>query len=605
MNKFRHERPAFKFAEWQRLTEPEEQNRLWFDWWCDEDDHQALIAALGGKPTAVPSRTPYEADPAPPLNVPARQGFRSAPLWLLSDPDDIRAALTRHDDFSNAPYADLGGGSFLLAQDPLPQGAQGPDWHAEQRQLIGSLLAAFTGGAAPQPASSPLRELAKVSVQQAALTALVRDEFDVAVLAEQAVLRYLGQLYGFAVHDHGLLEDASRSVYHALQYVTVGQHFVTEPALLPQARQQLARLAARCSELMESYEWLRRSPRRYGPSNRRAWPDGVTPWSTQPFNGLHPPLLARLARLPGPLSGRDRASLAAALLAGTGGNLVSAACLVVDKLMDDTAAMKVVQALAPDAELSAILGPMLAVRPPLPAVPRRTKRDGVILSDGTKLNADTDCLVLLEGLAKQSCPHAWGEVAAGGAAHACLGQALITPLLEQLVHRVARLPLLRRALDPLTGQPLPLKRRWGFGCTSLPLFHERNQREAGGRARRHNLIVVMRVKSPVGEHAAALRRLIIGAVPRIDQVLRDFKHVEHAWFELSDGDGQLVLRTLYEGDFDSYIKHFAVFAGDLFDRLFAHIEDAPPMPVAEFPDEFVETIRRFNRAPLGGFLYGA
>jgi hypothetical protein len=59
------------------------------------------------------------------------------------------------------------------------------------------------------------------------------------------------------------------------------------------------------------------------------------------------------------------------------------------------------------------------------------------------------------------------------------------------------------------------------------------------------------------------------------------------------------------GDFESYVEHFALDAGDLFDLLFEHIEDAPPRPVREHPQEFVALIARYNRPPAGGYLFSA
>ena len=621
MNRDRHDRPTFDIRQLHGLSE-EAANRLVFDWWCDEQDRLQFIQAIHGRPRAVPSRSPLQADPAPWFDAQAPQGWRAPPLYLLTARQDIAAALTQPGQFSNAPYAQLAGGAFLLAQDPTPGTV--PDWHDEQRRFITSLLGTYVAASGCPHGillNANLLALADKAVEQAALTALARDAFDLAAFAEQAMLRYMGLLYGFATHDHGLLEEASRSVYRALQYVAVGQHFVSEAAALPAARQAAGRLAARCAELAQQYVDLDRSPRRYGPEDLRRLPEGVQPLVRLGLSALGTPLLARLHQPTQRLSGRDRAMVAATLLAGTVGNVVSAACLVLDSLVDlprvppaaalagpppppwtslEQAQAVPLEALAPPLET------LLAARPPLPLVPRRTVTN-VTLTGGVTLPAGTDCLVLLEALAGQPGGHAWGHAATGTAVHPCLGQALTLPLLVQLVHRVLKLPRLRRGIDGLTGRPLPLERLWGFGCTSLPLHHNRQQdlAQEQPRRRRTNLIVVMRVKSPQAVHAPALQRLIAGAIPRIDQVLKDFRHVVHAWFEMSDDETQLQLRTLYEGDFDSYIRHFALQAGDLFDRLFDHLEDAPPRPVAEYPMEFVETIRRFNRTPLGAYLYGS
>ena len=87
--------------------------------------------------------------------------------------------------------------------------------------------------------------------------------------------------------------------------------------------------------------------------------------------------------------------------------------------------------------------------------------------------------------------------------------------------------------------------------------------------------------------------------------MKDFNHLHFAWFEFSDDDSQLVLRTIYDGQFEAYVQFFALQAGELFDGLFEYLEGAPPRPVAEHPHEFVEILRRFNRAPLGGYLFSA
>jgi hypothetical protein len=45
--------------------------------------------------------------------------------------------------------------------------------------------------------------------------------------------------------------------------------------------------------------------------------------------------------------------------------------------------------------------------------------------------------------------------------------------------------------------------------------------------------------------------------------------------------------------------------GPLFDRIFEHIEDPPPMPVDKFPKDFVEKIRRYNHPPAAGYFFSA
>ncbi|MDZ7811848.1 MAG: hypothetical protein U5L74_01470, partial [Ideonella sp.] len=84
-----------------------------------------------------------------------------------------------------------------------------------------------------------------------------------------------------------------------------------------------------------------------------------------------------------------------------------------------------------------------------------------------------------------------------------------------------------------------------------------------------------------------------------------FGGVHFAWFEFTEDERSLVLRTIYDGPFEAYVQHFALFAGDLFDGLFEYLEGAPPRPVASHVFEFVETLKRLNRGPLGAYLYSA
>jgi hypothetical protein len=186
------------------------------------------------------------------------------------------------------------------------------------------------------------------------------------------------------------------------------------------------------------------------------------------------------------------------------------------------------------------------------------------------------------------------------ARHDCLGQSFIEPLLRVLLHQTLHLRGLEPCLDARTGEVLKPERLWGMGVMRYPLRHDREE-----RVRQQPLIVIMRVKSPIALHAARLREIIRCGVPRIESALKGSGIVHFAWFEFMDNDSLLALRTVYDGDFDAYIEHFALKTGDLFDLLFQNLEDAPPMPVAEHPHAFIETVRRFNRTPLGGYFYSA
>jgi hypothetical protein len=622
----RYVRPPFDINELNGKTD-EESNRLIFDWWCDEGDLQdppptgrssdrlLYIAKLKGEPKWIPSRAPHQNDPAPPITVPAPQGFR--PVCLLSDPGDVRKALTNTDDFSNLPYAALGGASFILGLDP-GTGDKGIDWHKKHHYLITEALRVY------EPA--PLRIMTKKAVEQAALTSLARAHFDMAEFAEQATLRAAGILFGYGFQDHTLLQETSRATYRALQYLAVGQHFVTEPGTLPAAQQALGRLAARTSELTDDYTRLHRSPRIYGQEDRRELPVGVQPWSELGLSSLGEPLLQRLTAIVDPpdpshppyppltgqsLSGRDRAIVAATLLAGTLGNIQSAACLLLQFLLTDRLCgqglREKFRTMSYDnGELETALASLMCKFPPVPVLPRRTRENSVTLN-GVTIPPDTDCLLLLEALSDTSppqeampCPHIWGDVRGSlSAVHACLGRALSLPLIAALVHHTLNLPNLRVELDPLNGDTPKVERLWGFACTKYGLLYNQEQRK------QQNLIVCMPVKPPISENAMRLRQLIAAGAPRIDHVLSSFGHLHFAWFEFTEGDRELVLRTVYDGQLEPYLQYFALYAGDVFDGLFEFLEGAPPSPVAEHPEEFVATLVAINRSPLGGYLYSA
>lgn len=576
---------AFDAAELQGLG-PSLRNRLIWDWWCDDGTRRDLLAHWGDQVQTIPSRWPRQDDPAPPFTQPSPQGHRCLHLFLHRD--SVNTVLRDAHRFSNQPYAALGGAGFMLAQDPPPPGG-GPNWQAIQHRVVKAALGKYP--------LAELRLLAKRAVRQASLGTLTVERFDLAAWAEQAALRFLGQLAGFGFQDHALLEDCARATYRALHYLSFAQHFVSEPGCLPAGQQALARLSQRASALMTEYAELRRNPRAFEPAATACWPVGVQPWSELNLSGLGEPLLQKFAALDGPLSGRDLATIAACLVAGTAGNLVNAACDLGPWVVDEALTLR--DQPPSDDDLEQTVRERLQARPPIRVVPRRVRGDTVVLQ-GVTLRDDDDILLLLRDDAanQSSCPHAWGQTQQGDAVHACLGDRLATVLLAALVRELAALPALRRVLDPLDGLPQGIEREWGLIANRLPLAHDRER-----RCGHHNLIVSMRVKAPMSENAAKLRRLIATGLPRIEHVLRDFGQVHFAWFEFSDDDSRLVLRTIYDGDFDGYLSFFAQRAGDLFDHLFDYLEDAPPRPVRQHPLEFIDTIRRHNRTPLAGYLF--
>lgn len=590
----RVKRPAFDINELNGLSD-EAATRLQFDWLRDDDDRASWLKARPKELFWIPSRAPVQDDPAPPRSVPVPQGH--VRVALLRNRNDVARALSSPQEFGNVPYAELGGASFMLAIDP-GAGHGGTDWHDEQRKVATAAL---------HYAADGLAAAAGRACEQAELLSLRAPQFDMAEWAEQAALRYFALLFGFAGRDHTVLEDAARAGYRALQYLIIGRHFTSEPGTLPAAQQALARLAARSAALLDEYSLLARSPRRPLPPAQvhpaATWPDGVQPWSELQLSMLCQPVLKRLPSLAGQLNGQDLCNVVGGLLVGTVGNVQTALCQMVQHLLARPQELLRVKALC-GAALQAEVSRLLYLLPPVPFLPRRTLED-VTVTGGT-VEAGTDCILALRPKGEAGCPHAWGSVPdtasppEEAAPHACLGRALIEPLLCALLQRTLALPGLAERLDGLTGERLKPERLWGMGCMRYLLRHDREKRRV-----QQPLIVVMRIKSPQAENAERLRRVVRSGAPRIEWALQDSRHVHMAWFEFMENDTLLALRTVYDGDFDAYIEHFALKVGDLFDQLFECIEGAPTLPVAENPNDFIDTIRRFNRAPLGGYFFSA
>lgn len=578
-------------------SDADASNRLMFEWLCDDDRRAGLYGAMG--PGDVPLRSRSHRDENESTPTPARG---HVPAWLVTDPDRIKAIL--QDDgthYSNDPYGQLGGGGFMLALD-------GADTHhREQRRIAEAVF----------PADGEVKQLAALATRSAAVLSLRRGGLDLADFAEQAALRYCSALFGFPLKDYLLLEAAARQAYRALNYVNFARHFVTEPGLLLQARADLGRLLRRSAELIDEYA-------------RKAWPE--RPEDCVPPEGLDAfrPVLSRLAegverpdpngkpghtvRVPdGEFSNEQRAVMAVGLIAGLVGNIQATVCIAVAAFfkhqVDDELRQRLFAMKTPD-ELEGTLWPCiveaLRLNPPVPLLPRRdVQRDEqLLLAVGAATLRGNPRFQLPAAAQKPGTVSAEDSLVFGGmqfgGTHWCLGRRLAVPLVLEVVHRAMTLPGLDEKPDPLDGLPVGLEKRWAFKCERYPLLY----RSADLRVQQ-TLNVAMRIKSPIDQHAEALRQVIRVAAPRIEQVLREAAHVHFAWFEFIEDDTRLVLHTIYDSDFDAYILHFADVAGELFDQLFEHIEDAPPRPVATYRFEFLSLIRRYNQAPAGQYLFSA
>lgn len=107
-----------------------------------------------------------------------------------------------------------------------------------------------------------------------------------------------------------------------------------------------------------------------------------------------------------------------------------------------------------------------------------------------------------------------------------------------------------------------------------------------------NLVMPLADNSPYGR--ARLVQALAGAVQEVIAGLDNTQIVHFARFSIVGDD--LCMFSYYDGDFSNYIRDFIYNVGSGFDALLPFIKDAPPLPVEQHPDEFIEWVK--NRDAL-------
>lgn len=572
-----------------------------------DDQRAALYDRLLREPRLLQFQSMAQAaapDAAQPGTVPP---FHQT-VVLLTAREHIDLAMRDDRHFSNAPYAALGSGTFMLGLDGMA--------HALQRGFAQRVL---------KYGPAELAALTDIAWRAAAVLPLKQRRFDAAALAEQVGLRFAALLFGFPLAEHPYLEAAMRYGYQHLVYQIVGRHFSYDPAAPVAAQKAGALFLQRCVGLLGGYA-------------RGELPDDVrelqqTLAAIAQARGIEAlqhfqPLCARLVAEPSELSGTELASLVGGLIAGTIGNVQASVSIALQALLSGGAAGSVADAVA-DAHaaepgtpergrLQRRIMDALADNPPAAFLPRQVSADLALNLGGRELGtlkAGTQVLLAIGAGTREARPRAdsfgdrgdpliFGAAASGDAGaqhlHDCMGAYLALPLVVETVRRTLMLPGITLALDPDSGQPAGLVKTWGFRCDRLMLEYARDR-----AITQQPLAVIMKIKAPVAENAEKLRQTIAVAAPRIEMKLDQARHVHFAWFMLLDNDTRLGLFTAFDGAFDDYLKHFARTVGPLFDSLYQYLEDAPPMPVADHPEAFVAKARLYNSAPVGGYFYSA
>jgi cytochrome P450 len=496
-------------------------------------------------------------------------------VYLLTAKRDIEEALS---EGSVQPYAQLdSGGKFMLGLD---KGCA----HTRQRHVVKQAL---------DLGDDVIGRCVREALERAMVLPGRLEQFDlVQDVARQAAVRLICLLFGLPAKSHVQLELAMDATYRRLTFQIIGRHFAPDDGLPSQdsegsrkLRDKLETQVRRAAEGRDVPEW---------------WDANVAPGTT---------VCQSLGRSYGATSEMSRV-VALGLMAGTVGNMKAAVTNSIDYFFrtgndkDGWAIDRAARAARTDdtGTLRQMIAEALAKRPPAPFL-ARTARKGMKVTGagGQRLEVPVGShLVLALGAQTPSHPDlVFGSLPGGDPPHSCVGIHLAQPLIFETVRQVLRLPGLARVIEPGTHRPEPLKKDWGAICKPYLLRYQRDR-----RMNQQPLFLVLPIKEPIGVNAKKLEELTRAGAAVIERALNDSKNVHFAWFGIVENGTHLAMYTVYDGDFDAYVEHFALQV-PLFDEQFKFLEKAPRTPVKDYPREFVQFIKDHTRVPAAGYFYSA
>lgn len=549
------------------------RNRLVFDWLSDDEQRAEFYADLRAAhsgPLRLKSLLRSGGDTA---------GWPNQDLYLLSSAADIETALVHG---SVAPYRELdSGGRFMLGLDDL-------DAHEAQNRAAAAALR-FT----PRQIEACARE----AFDRAAVLPLKNRRFDLPTeLAEQAALHFAALLFGLPVEAHRYLQEIMRGAYRRLCFQIFGRHFVSDAGLPAPGSTKVLQLKQALEDYVRDAKALDD-------------PKDALNRARLVANGLpEDTVISRLYRDAGLPDAEAPMIVALGLMAGAIGNVRAAVAIVFDHLFAANGpnpplidqARRAARSNEPQ-ELEALIAQALLRNPPAPFLTRTATGQHLRFEseDGNVGPIPTGAHLLLLMGAPQQSDLLFGGPRGQDFLHRCVGEHLARPLILEVVRRALLLPGLSQVIDPETERPVPLKKTWGVICDSYPLQFQRERLRI-----QQPLFVVLPIKAPVAENARKLRALTEAGAYVIEEALARSRHVHFAWFNLVENDTHLAMTTVFDGDFDAYVEHFGVTV-PLFDEQFKLLDCDQPLPISEHPKAFVETIRKYNRAPLGGYFFSA
>ena len=564
------------------------QNELLFDWLSDDLKREGLYRELRKKEFPILQFKSL---------VRSRNGgeWPMEDVYLVSRQDQVEAAL-KH--YSVEPYSKLGsGGRFMLGLDD-------PKAHDPQRAAAAQAM---------RYKPREIEDCAIAAFRRAAVRPLKKHSFDLSDLAEQAALNFIKLLFGLRDEAHVYLQGVMKGAYQGLVFQIIGRHFVSAseagltPPGSPRAREFLERLEA---EIMRAAEGIGEAPFREGAPKE--------------------PVIKKLWRNPGGFDPEMLKVILTGLIAGTIGNVRVAVPIAIHDFFtrkDDQGRPLIDQARRAAREdsckLEALITAALLRNPPTPFLARQSRplptgESPLVFSDekgAAKLIPDGAHILLAMGADPKL------SLLFGGThpefMHQCVGEHLAWPLIRQVVRQVLLLPGLAQKIqsdipDPddepsepseeiesENGEPAQLEKIWGAMARPYKLRYQRDR-----RLNQQPLFVVLPIKEPVQENARKLEALTQAGAHIVEQSLAESGIVHFAWFAIIEKGTHLALSTVYDGDFDAYVEHFASKV-PLFDEQFRFLDVEQPTPITQHPKEFVEIIRKYNRAPLAKYFFSA
>ena len=104
--------------------------------------------------------------------------------------------------------------------------------------------------------------------------------------------------------------------------------------------------------------------------------------------------------------------------------------------------------------------------------------------------------------------------------------------------------------------------------------------------------LVMPLRYPLVPFRAAFGKMLVESLDEILAGLNNVGTVHFARFDIVEGN--LLMFSIYDGNFEGYIRDFIGTIGEAFDGIMGFVQDPPKVPCGENVDEFVAWVRQHD-----------